>query len=73
MIVVKILSALLGIAFLLFGYFIYLRKKYNLINGFEEDCKNGRRTEKYAIYVGLAEFIVGCVLLVVSLALFVFL
>ncbi len=73
MIVVKILSALLGIAFLLFGYFVYFRKKYNLINGFEKDYKNGRKTEKYAIYVGLVEFIVGCVLLVISLALFVFL
>lgn len=73
MVVVKILSTLFGIAFLLFGYFIYFRKKYNLINGFEEDYKNGRKTEKYAIYVGLTEFIVGCVLLVVSLSFFVFL
>lgn len=72
MIAVKILGALLGIAFMLSGYFIYFRKKYNLINGFEDDYKNGRKTEKYAMCVGLAEFIAGCVLSVVSLALFVF-
>ncbi len=73
MIIVKILSAFLGIAFLLLGYFIYFRKKYNLINGFTEDYKNGRKTEKYALRVGLAEFIVGCVLLAVSVVLFIFL
>ncbi len=73
MIIVKILSAFLGIAFLLFGYFIYFRKKYNLINGFAEDYKNGRKTEKYALRIGLVEFIIGCVLLAVSIALFIFL
>ncbi len=73
MIVVKILSVLLGIAFLLFGYFIYFRKKYNLINGFAEDFQNGKKDEKYPLRVGLTEFIIGCVLLLISAILFIFL
>ena len=35
MIFLKVLVVVLGLAFLLFGYFIYFKKKYNLINGFE--------------------------------------
>ena len=35
MIFLKVLAVVLGLAFLLFGYFIYFKKKYNLINGFE--------------------------------------
>ena len=31
MIVIKVLAILLGLAFLLFGYFIYFKKKYDLI------------------------------------------
>lgn len=72
MIVVKILSALLGIVFLLFGYFIFFCKKYNFINGFSEDFKCGRKTERYAATVGLAEFIFGVVLLMLSVLLFLF-
>ena len=34
MIFLKVLAVVLGLAFLLFGYFIYFKKKYNLINGF---------------------------------------
>ena len=32
-----------GVAFTTFGYKIYFRKKYNLINGFEEAYKAVRR------------------------------
>ena len=45
MIVLKVLTVVLGLAFLLFGYFIYFKKKYNLINGFEADFKAGRKNE----------------------------
>lgn len=72
MTILKILSALLGIVFLLFGYFIYFRKKYSLINGFTEDFKHGRKTEKYALTVGLTEFIAGACFLVLSVLLFLF-
>ena len=45
MIFLKALAVVLGLAFLLFGYFIYFKKKYNLINGFEADFQDGRKNE----------------------------
>ena len=58
MTVLKVLAFVLGLAFLLFGYFIYFKKKYNLINGFEADFKDGRKNEEYAKRVGLVELVV---------------
>lgn len=72
MIVLKVLTVVLGLAFLLFGYFIYFKKKYNLINGFEADFKDGRKNEEYARRVGLVEFIVGIALLIAGIALILF-
>ena len=61
MFALKIMAPVISLAFLLFGYFIFFRGKYGLINGFAEDFKAGRRTEKYARRVGLTEFIIGIV------------
>ena len=72
MIVLKILAVVLGLAFLLFGYFIYFKKKYNLINGFEADFKAGRKKEEYAKRVGMVEFVVGIALLIAGVALILF-
>lgn len=72
MIFVKILTIVLGLAFLLFGYLIYFKKKYNLINGFEEDLKSGRKNEKYAKRVGMVEFIVGIAIFIAGIALVIF-
>ena len=72
MLFLKIVSVLLGLALSLFGYFIFFRKKYSLINGFDETFKLGRKTEAYAKRVGLVEFIVGIVILIVSVILIVF-
>ncbi len=72
MIVLKGLAVVLGLAFLLLGYFIYFKKKYNLINGFEADFKDCRKNEEYAKRVGLAEFVVGIALLVAGIALILF-
>ncbi len=72
MIVLKILSVLLGLAFALFGYFIYFRKKYNLINGFEADSKAGRKNEDYAKRVGMVEFVVGIAILIAGIVLIIF-
>ena len=33
----KVIAVILGLAFTLFGYFIFFQKKYSLINGFEEE------------------------------------
>ena len=72
MLVVKTITIILGSAFLLFGYFIYFKKKYNLINGFNADYQTGRKDEKYANRVGLIELILGIVLLTIGVILIVF-
>lgn len=72
MLVLKIIAVLLGLAFTLFGYFIYFRKKYNLINGFEADFKAGRKDENYAKRVGIVEFVVGIAILIAGIALVIF-
>ncbi|MBR6207927.1 MAG: DUF3784 domain-containing protein [Oscillospiraceae bacterium] len=72
MVVLKVLAVMLGLAFLLFGYFIYFRKKYNLINSFEADFKAGRKNEEYAKRVGMVEFVVGIAMLIAGVALIIF-
>ena len=72
MLVLKIVSVLLGLSFTLFGYFIYLRKKYNLINCFEADFKAGRKNEEYAKRVGMVEFVIGIAVLVGGIVLIKF-
>ena len=72
MLVLKILAVLLGLAFTLFGYFIYFRKKYNLINGFEADFKAGRKNKDYAKRVGMVEFVVGIAILIAGIVLIMF-
>jgi len=72
MLALKIIAVILGLAFTLFGYFIFFKKKYSLINGFKEDFNAGRKDENYARRVGIIEFIVGIVLLLVAVILIIF-
>ena len=72
MLILKILLPLVGIAFLLFGYFILFKKKYSLINGFDAAFKEGHKTERYARRVGLVELILGVLLLIASVILVLF-
>ena len=72
MLILKILLPVVGAAFLLFGYLIFFRKKYSLINGFVAAFKEGRKTERYARRVGLVEFILGILLLIASAILILF-
>lgn len=72
MLLLKIIAVALGLAFSLFGYFIYFRKKYNLINGFEADFKAGRKDESYAQRVGMVEFVLGIAILIAGIALIIF-
>lgn len=58
-----------GMALILFGYFIYFQKRYNLINGFEMKNKLSSKDIEYAKKVGLAEFIIGIVLVIVGIIL----
>ena len=69
MTILKIVTAVLGLAFLLFGYFIYIRGKYELINDFKAEFEAGRKDERYARRVGLIEFVLGLALLLCSLLL----
>lgn len=72
MLILKIVAVVLGLAFTVFGYFIYFRKKYNLINGFEADFKAGRKDENYVERVGLVEFVLGTAILIAGIALIIF-
>ncbi|MBR4295538.1 MAG: DUF3784 domain-containing protein [Clostridia bacterium] len=72
MLALKIVFALLGLAFTLFGYFIFFRKKYSLINGFDAAFKAGQKDENYAKRLGLIEFTVGIALLIVATILIIF-
>ena len=72
MLALKIIALALGLAFTLVGYFIFFKKKYSLINGFEDDHRAGRKTEAYAKRVGLSELTVGIVMLVAAVILVIF-
>ena len=60
-----------GGAFITFGYLIYFKEKYNLINGFELDYKSVRKTESYVKKVGLVELIIGIILVVIGFCMFI--
>ncbi|MBE6529708.1 MAG: DUF3784 domain-containing protein [Ruminococcaceae bacterium] len=64
MLAVKIIVLLLGVLFTLFGYLIYFRKKYSLINGFESAHRSERKTERYAGRIGLIELMIGVACLI---------
>lgn len=66
MTLLKIILIALGATFSIFGYLIYFKKKYNLINGFEENYKDGSKTESYARKIGLIELLLGVALLMVG-------
>ena len=72
MVVLKVLAVMVGLAFLLFGYFIYFKQKYNLINGYKADFKAGRKNEEYAKRVGMIEFVVGIAMLLAGVVLILF-
>lgn len=65
--ILKIISLILALAFTFFGYNIYFKKKYRLINNFEKDYKNGLKDEKYAKKVGLIELILGILFFLIFL------
>lgn len=71
MTLLKVILIALGATFSIFGYLIYFKKKYNLINDFEANRKSGRKTESYARKVGLIELLLGITLLMVGFYLIV--
>ncbi len=48
MFALKIVLMIVGVLFVLFGYFIYFKGKYSLINKFDEDKKNQKYDDAYA-------------------------
>lgn len=72
MLLIKAMVIILGLAFTLFGYFIFFQQKYSLINGFEEEWKAGRKNEAYAKRVGFVEFVLGIAILIAAVVLLVF-
>lgn len=71
MTLLKIILIALGATFSTFGYLIYFKKKYNLINDYEANRKAGKKTESYARKVGLIELLLGIALLMIGLYLIV--
>ena len=71
MTLLKIILIALGATFSIFGYLIYFKKKYNLINDYEANRKVGKKTESYARKIGLIELLLGIALLMVGLYLIV--
>lgn len=67
MILLNIILIIVGLVFITFGYFIYFKEKYKMINDFEADYKAGRKTKAYAKKVGLVEIILGIILIIVGL------
>ncbi|MDU6064179.1 MAG: DUF3784 domain-containing protein [Anaerococcus sp.] len=65
----KIISLILVLAFIFFGYNIYFKKKYKLINNFEKDYKNGLKDEEYAKKVGIIELLLGIFFIILFLVL----
>ena len=55
LILLKIILITVGVAFTTFGYEIYFQKKHNLINGFEEDYKAGRKTERFLLLESVSQ------------------
>ena len=55
----RIFLILIGLVFIGFGYAIWFKEKYNLINNFQNDKKNDKLNDAYAKRVGKIEFIGG--------------
>ena len=71
MTLLKIILIAIGATFSTFGYLIYFKKKYNLVNDYEANRKAGKKTESYARKVGLIELLLGIALLMIGLYLIV--
>ena len=71
MTLLKIILIVLGATFSIFGYLIYFKKKYNLINDYEANRKAGNKTESYTRKVGLIDLLLGIALLMIGLYLIV--
>lgn len=65
-----LLLIMIGGLFSLFGYLIYFRECYGLINHFRQDKEAGRRDDAYAQRIGLIEMIGGVTCMIQGAAAF---
>ena len=72
MLLLKIIIFVLGITFSVFGYLIVFKKKFGLINDFEDRKKVGSQTDADAIRIGKVELTLGVGLLVLFVLLMIF-
>lgn len=72
MTLLKVILLVTGLLFLGFGYLIYFKKKYSLINGVEAAHRAGKKTERYAKTVGLVELILGVAFTLAAALLIIF-
>ena len=72
MLILKLILFALGITFLVFGYLIVFKKKFELINDFEARKKVGSQTDADAIRVGKNSLTLGVGLLVLFVLLMIF-
>ncbi len=63
----SIILTIMGIVFTIFGYLIYFKKNYKLINGFKNDLAKGGKNISYGKKVGLVELIVGVILILIGI------
>lgn len=67
MLIVKILFIIIGLVFISFGYLIYFKEKYNIINMYEANKKRGIKYESYAKKIGKFELIFGICLIILGI------
>ena len=67
MLILKIALILIGALLTTFGYLIFAKEKYGLINNYVEDKKNNKYNDNYAKRVGLIELSGGFSLLVLGI------
>ena len=70
MIAFRFVLIFVGITLAIFGFFIYFKGKYNLINNFEVDKKNLKYDDRYAKRVGSIEFFGGLIISVLGALMF---
>ena len=68
-IIIKIGCIIFSAVWLFLGYLIFYKKKYRILVGYQL----GHFNEQVSKYIGLAIFIIGCKLLVISIVLIIFL
>lgn len=71
MIVLKITQIIIGLIFIILGYLIYFKKKYNLANDYLKLLEKGKVNQDYAINIGLIYLIGGALIVTCGIISFI--